>query len=127
MEDNAERVEAFQQEIQSMKLKAGGAEGESRLLVLGILMGVAGLVLAVVGGIQVAADANQYNQRAAMATGTFLGIALLIGGAALFVRYSLARYLRFWLVRLVHESRANTDRIVEAIERQGGGQGGSSS
>jgi len=123
MEDNAERVEAFQQEIQSMKLKAGGAEGESRLLVLGILMGVAGLVLAVVGGIQVAADANQYNQRAAMATGTFLGIALLIGGAALFVRYSLARYLRFWLVRLVHESRANTDRIVEAIERQGGGQG----
>ena len=123
MEDSAERVEAFQQEIQSMKLKAGGAESETRLLFLGILMGVAGLVLAVVGGVQVAADANQYNQRAAMATGTFLGIALLIGGAALFVRYSLARYLRFWLVRLVHESRANTDRIVEAIERQGGGAG----
>lgn len=123
MDDNADRVEAFQQEIQSMKLKAGGAESESRLLVLGVLMGVAGLVLALVGGIQVAGDANQYNQRAAMATGTFLGIALLIGGAALFVRYSLARYLRFWLVRLVHESRANTDRIVEAIERSGRGGG----
>ena len=119
MDDNADRVEAFQQEIQSMKLKAGGAEGESRLLLLGVLMGVAGIALTIVGGIQVAGDANQYNQRAAMATGTFLGIALLIGGAALFVRYSLARYLRFWLVRLVHESRANTDRIVEAIERTG--------
>ena len=52
-----------------------------------------------------------------LATGSFLGIALIIAGAALFVRYSLARYLRFWLVRLVYESRANTDRIVEAIDR----------
>ena len=32
-----------------------------------------------------------------MATGTFIGIALIIAGAAFFVRYSLARYLRFWL------------------------------
>ena len=44
----------------------------------------------------------------------------LLAGAALFVRYSMARYLRFWLVRLVHESRANTDRIVDAIERGSG-------
>jgi len=56
------------------------------------------------------------NQRAFMATGTFLGIALMIGGAALFVRYSMARYLRFWLIRLVHESRVNTERVVDAIE-----------
>jgi hypothetical protein len=49
-----------------------------------------------------------------------MGLALIIAGAALFVRYSLARYLRFWLIRLTYESRANTDRIVEAIERASG-------
>lgn len=117
MDGQQDRVEAFESEIRSLKLRAGSAEGEKWLLLIGIAMGVAGVALAVLGGVQTAADSNEFNQRAAMATGSFIGIALLIGGAALFIRYSLARYLRFWLVRLVHESRANTDRIVEAIER----------
>jgi len=33
------------------------------------------------------------------------------------VRYSLARFLRFWLVRLVHEHRSETDRVVEALKQ----------
>ena len=82
----------------------------------------AGLALSVVGGIQVTNDTIAANQRAFMATGTFLGIALLIAGAALFVRFSMSRYLRFWLIRIVHESRANTDRLVEAIDRAGRGE-----
>jgi len=120
MNENPDRVEEFKSEIQSMKLKAGGAENESRLLALGVLMAVAGLVLAIYGGIMVQGDANEFNQRSFMATGSFIGIALVIGGAALFIRYSLARYLRFWMVRLVHESRANTDRVVAAIDRAAG-------
>ncbi len=117
MENNTERVTQFNEEINSMKLKAAGAENENRLLILGVLLGVAGLALAIYGGIMVQNDANEYNQRAFMATGSFIGIAMVIAGAALFVRYSIARYMRFWLIRIVHESRANTDRIVEAIER----------
>ena len=38
-----------------------------------------------------------------------------VGAVGLFVRASLTRYFRYWLVRLVYEDRANTDRIVEAI------------
>ena len=60
------------------------------------------------------------DQRAFMATGSFIGIALIIAGAALFIRYSLARYMRFWLIRMIYESRANTDRVVDAIERASG-------
>lgn len=114
MNDNPERIAEFQREIGELKTKAGG-QGESRLLVLGVLLGVVGLVLAVYGGIMVQSDANEYNQRAYAATGSYIGIALVIAGAALFIRYSLARYLRFWMIRLVYEERANTDRIVEAI------------
>ncbi|MBK6671889.1 MAG: hypothetical protein IPG46_20455 [Actinobacteria bacterium] len=46
-----------------------------------------------------------------------VGVVLTV---ALFVRYSIARYLRFWLIRLTYEGRANTDRIVDAIERAAG-------
>jgi len=124
MNDNPERIAGFQAEIESMKVKAAGGKNETRLLVVGILLGVAGLALAVYGGIMVQNGVdgvpNEYDQRAFMATGSFIGIAMLIAGAALFVRYSMARYLRFWLIRLVHESHANTDRVVDAIERASG-------
>lgn len=124
MNDQPTRVADFQAEIDAMKVKAANGKSEARLLVLGVVLAVAGLALAIYGGIMVqngiGGTPNEYDQRAFMATGSFIGIALLIAGAALFVRYSMARYLRLWLIRLVHESHANTDRIVDAIERASG-------
>ena len=35
---------------------------------------------------------------------------------AVFVRYSVAQFLRFWLARLTYEQQAQTDRVVEAIK-----------
>lgn len=114
----SERVTQFRDEVAALKLKVGGAESERWLLIAGVLALGIGLLLTVIGGVMVVNTTENVaaNQRAFMATGTFLGIALMIGGAALFVRYSMARYLRFWLIRLVHESRVNTDRVVDAIE-----------
>ena len=78
-------------------------------------------MLAIVGAVQVInAGDSPADQRAFMASGSLLGIVLVIAGAALFVRFSLGRYLRFWLIRLVYEGRADTDRIVDAIERASG-------
>ncbi len=121
--ENSERVDTFKTEIESLKLRGSGAEGERRLLFLGGLALAAGIALTIIGGIQVTNNTGPADQRAFLATGTFIGIALIIAGAALFVRYSLSRYLRFWLIRLIHESRSNTDRIVEAIERAARGDG----
>lgn len=115
------RVEQFRAEIDELKLKGGSAENEKRLLILGIALMVAGVALALFGAIQVgSAGGSPADQRAYMAQGSFLGIALAIVGASLFVRYSLARYLRFWLIRSTYESRSNSDRIVDAIERASG-------
>lgn len=115
------RVAEFRDEIDSLKLKGGSADGEKRLLALGIALMVIGIALAVFGAVQVGMMGDSpADQRAYMAQGSFLGIALVIAGAALFVRYSLARYLRFWLIRSSYEQRANSDRVVNAIERAAG-------
>ena len=122
--ENDVRIEQFKSEIDGLKLRGSSSQGERRLLILGVGLVIAGLALAIFGAIQVGAagavgDAPA-NQRAYMAQGSFLGIALILAGGALFVRFSLARYMRFWMIRLTYESRANTDRLVDAIERAAG-------
>lgn len=119
--ENDARIEQFKSEIEDLKLRGSSSDGEKRLLALGIALAVIGVALAILGAIQVGASGGSpADQRAFMAQGSFMGLALIIAGAALFIRYSLARYMRFWLIRLTYESRANTDRIVDAIDRASG-------
>jgi hypothetical protein len=46
-----------------------------------------------------------------------LGLACVTAGSVLFARYSMTRFLQYWLIRLVYEQEAQTDRIVEALGR----------
>ena len=119
--ENDARIDQFKSEIEGLKLRGSSSEGEKRLLIIGVLLVAAGIGLAVFGAVEVGLVGDSpADQRAYMAQGSFLGIALILAGAALFVRFSLARYMRFWMIRLTYESRANTDRIVDAIERAAG-------
>ena len=47
-----------------------------------------------------------------------IGIGISIVGIVIWVRNSLTRYLRFWLIRLVYEQREQTDRLIAALERE---------
>jgi hypothetical protein len=42
-------------------------------------------------------------------------LALAVVGAAVFLRYSLARFLRFWLLRQLYEGQAHIDQVVAAL------------
>jgi uncharacterized membrane protein len=114
-EVNDDRIQAFTQEIGELKLRGGRGDRERILLVIGVIALVAGVVLAVVGGFQASGTTDLGDQVAFLATGTFIGLALVVLGTALFIRYSVARFMRFWLVRLVHEHRSETDRVVAAL------------
>lgn len=121
MNDNDARIEQFRSEIDQLKLKGSSGSTEHWMLILGMLLGLAGVVLAIMGAVNVInAGDSPADQRAFMASGSLLGLVLVVAGAALFVRFSLGRYLRFWLTRLVYEGRSETDRIVDAIERAAG-------
>jgi UDP-N-acetylmuramyl pentapeptide phosphotransferase/UDP-N-acetylglucosamine-1-phosphate transferase len=83
---------------------------------VGVLAVVAGFGLAAFGLNLVINATNALDQGDGLAQVT-LGAGIAIVGAVLWARYSLSRYLRYWLIRQVYETRASTDRIVEAIER----------
>jgi uncharacterized membrane protein len=112
---NEDRIQTFTEEIAAMKLRGARSDRERWLLTLGVVALVAGVGLAVYGGFQASGTAVTADQIAFLATGTLVGLVLVVAGTALFVRYSIARFMRFWLVRLVHENRTETDRIVKAL------------
>ena len=60
---------------------------------------------------------NELAQRDAIVL-ALIGLGLAVAGAALYLKGALASFLRFWLVRDLHERRAQTDRLLAAL---GGG------
>ncbi len=42
-------------------------------------------------------------------------LALAVVGATVFLRYSLARFLRFWLLRQLYEGQAQIEQVVAAL------------
>ena len=59
--------------------------------------------------------ANPERQGAMWGAGLMgVGAIAAIVGLALYMRNSMTRYLRFWLIRLVYEQREQADRIVDA-------------
>ncbi len=118
MLEQPERVKQFKAEIAEMKLP-DAASGRDRLLLRagGVLM-VVGVVLAPVAYSLSHGTTNPLQQRDAQVL-ALTGLILAVVGAALFLRYSLAQFLRFWLARLSWEQQAQTDRVVEAVGGRG--------
>ena len=46
---------------------------------------------------------------------TILGFVVAIVGIAIWLRNSLTRYLRYWIVRLVYEQREQTEQLIQAL------------
>ncbi|MEY2451684.1 MAG: hypothetical protein QOD92_1258 [Acidimicrobiaceae bacterium] len=114
MEDRPERVAQFKEEIAAMRLRDPSTARDRLMLRLGIgLMGL-GVVLGIYAYTLSHGTTDPLQQRDAIVIAV-LGVALSVVGGALFVRYSVAQFLRFWLARLTYEQQAQTDRVVEAL------------
>jgi hypothetical protein len=114
MLDHPDRVEQFKTEIAEMKLP-DPASGRDRLLLRGgVVLMVAGIAVAI-GAYFLSHGTNVLLQQNDAQVLSVVGLTLAVVGGALFVRYSIAHFLRFWLARLSWEQQAQTDRLIEAL------------
>jgi hypothetical protein len=114
MLEHPERVEQFKSEIAEMRLP-DPASGRDRLLLRGgVVLMIAGVIVAIVGYSMSHGTDNLLQQNDAQVLAV-IGLAVTVVGAALFLRYSIAQFLRFWLARLSWEQQAQTDRLIEAL------------
>jgi hypothetical protein len=114
-----DRVDEFEAELARLRVRASSPTTEQRLLVTGLAAMPIGLVLILIGYIGASGTTDLSAQVPYLISGGVLGLGLIVVGAVLFLRYSLARYLRFWLLRLIYEERTRNDQQVAAVDRLG--------
>lgn len=100
----ADRRAAFEAEISQLQLKTGRAASERRFLAAGLAAMLVGVVVALVAFLISTAMADTRDV-ISMSILAVSGLALAVVGAAVFLRYSLSRFFRFWLLRLIYEQR----------------------
>jgi hypothetical protein len=117
-EKSTDRAEQFKAEIAEMKLKTGRARSESMLQLLGVILMVGGIVLALgsyAASLNVTATAGSnvdvLNSNSYLPL-AIAGLAISVTGGFVFLRYSLARFLRFWLLRQAYDQRVAIEEAV---------------
>ena len=115
-----DRMARFDAEVEALRLKTGRAGQERLLVAVGLVVALAGIVLGVVayaasqnvtatpGSNVDVLNSNSYEILA------LLGVGLTVLGALVFLRYSLAQFLRFWLLRQSYEQQAAVQAVAEA-------------
>lgn len=103
-----DRAEEFQEQIAAMRTKTSKTSTEQVLLVIGILLMLAGIVLGFVGYISATNASNALDQNELVIL-AILGVSLSLAGVAIFLRYSIGRFLRFWLLRQIYENRGKSE------------------
>lgn len=100
----ADRRSAFEAEISRVQLKTGRAANERRFLAAGLAAMIVGVVVALVAFLISTAMADTRDV-ISMSILAIAGLALSVVGAAVYLRYALGRFFRFWLLRLIYEQR----------------------
>ena len=98
------RLDRFKAEIAEMRLKESNPAQEALLVRIGAVLMVVGVVVGVVAYFLSHGTLNPLQQRDAIVI-ALIGVSVSIAGAALFLRYGLTQFLRFWLARLIFEQR----------------------
>jgi hypothetical protein len=124
MLETSDRVDQFKADVDRMKLRTAGASQRERvLLVVSVVMMLAGIAMAV-GAYSAAqnvkltpgSNLDVLNSNAYMPLAVS-GLTVSVVGGFLFLRYSLAQFLRYWLLRQSYEQRVAIDEVAGRSDR----------
>lgn len=117
-EPGRERVQQFETEVSKLKLSGGKVSPERLSGKLSVLAIVVGIGLVFLAWVNTRSSSSSLEIADYQAMGK-LGVAITIAGTGIYIVTSLRRYLRYWLLRLIFEQRAQTDRVVEHKAKEG--------
>jgi hypothetical protein len=114
---SSERLAQLRDEVSKLKVTGGTANPER-------LAGKWGIGLTIFGGVVAFVSWWSAFNSADLGTNVrsqifaVIGVGISVVGIVIWLRNSLTRYLRFWIIRLVYEQREQTDRLIAALERE---------
>lgn len=109
-----DKVDQFRKDVARLDLPGSASTREKALARLGGALLVVGPAWAVVSYFISRAATGSLQQNDAMVS-ALVAVCITLAGVALFLRYSAAGFLRFWLARLSYEQQRNAAQIAEAV------------
>ena len=111
------RLAEFQDEVAKLKVTGGAANPERLGAQWGIGLTIFGLVVSFISWWSAygSGDVGTIYRAQIFAV---IGLAISMVGVVIWVRNSMTRYLRYWIIRLVYEQREQTDRLIEALREK---------
>jgi hypothetical protein len=114
---SSSRLSQFEAEVGKLKVTGGGANPERLGAQWGMGLTILGFVVVVISWWS-ALDAKGDNAAvSALRAQIFglIGVGLAVVGIVIWVRNSLTRYLRYWIIRLVYEQREQTEQLIQTL------------
>jgi hypothetical protein len=109
-----DRIERLRSDAAELNVgRSGGRDGLYQTV--GAIAMAAGVVLAFVA-YQLSLSKDDQRDIQSLQILAISMLALSVVGAAVFLRYSIARFLRFWLLRQLYEGQAHIDQVVAVLQ-----------
>jgi hypothetical protein len=108
------RLAQFEDEVSKLKVTGGGANPERLGSQWGIGLTIVGFVIAIISWWSAKDNSSPVT---ALRANIFalIGIGLAVIGIIVWLRNSITRYLRYWIIRLVYEQREQTDQLIRSL------------
>jgi hypothetical protein len=116
-----DRIERLRSDAAGLNVRRSGAR-DGLYQAIGAVAMAAGVVFAFVA-YQLSLSKDDSRDIQSLQILALAMLALAIVGAAVFLRYSIARFLRFWLLRQLYEGQAHVEQVVAALQQGEGAAG----
>ena len=111
------RLARFEEEVGRLKVTGGAANPERLGGAWGVGLIIVGFVISFIAWWS-AYNAGNFESIHRSAIFALIGVGVSLVGTVIWIRNSMTRYLRYWIIRIVYEQREQTDRLIEALRER---------